>query len=598
MQATPRDGVNASRVKDSDRRLGLTAEGRAQQRGRYYIGGCPPPPAAQNTMRTTTVIGALTLLVTACGGEGEADAMNDGSDLASRVDQYATVRLDADVSHLTESDREVVRHLLAAMPAMDRVFWRQAWGDPAPLLAQAEGDPALRRYLEINYGPWDRLAGDEPFLEGAGAKPAGARFYPEDMTDEEFEAAVADDPTLRSLYTMVERDADGGLVARPYHQIFAAEHEEAARHLRAAAEASEDPALARYLSLRADALLTDDYQPSDFAWLDMKDNRIDVVVGPIETYEDQRYGYKAAHEGYVLLKDMAWSERLSRFAALLPGLQEGLPVPDAYKAERPGSDSDLTEAQVDVHAGDAHAGSKTIAIYLPIDEEVQLARGTRRLQLKNAMQAKFDRIMVPLAGELIDPEQRQHVTFDAFFANTMFHEVAHGLGIKNTLDGSGTVREALLEHASPMEEGKADVLGLYMVTRLLEDGEITEGVLEDYYVTFLAGIFRSVRFGASSAHGQANMVRFSYFQEAGAFTRDPESGTYRVDMEAMRSAVDGLSELILTLQGDGDYDGVDRLMAERGRVPDALQADLDRLAEAGIPVDIVFEQGESVLFGG
>ena len=524
--------------------------------------------------------------------------MSSGSDLSARVDQYATVRLDADISHLTEADRAVVRHLLAAMPAMDRVFWRQTWGDPGPLLARAEGEPALHRYLEINYGPWDRLAGDEPFMAGIGPKPAGARFYPEDMTDAEFEAAAAGDPALRSLYTMVERGADGGLVARPYHEVFAQEHEEAARHLRAAAEAAEDPALARYLSLRADALMTDDYQPSDFAWLDMKDNRIDVVIGPIETYEDQRYGYKAAHEGYLLLKDLEWSARLQRFAALLPGLQEGLPVPDAYKRERPGSDSDLNAYDVVYYAGDANAGSKTIAINLPNDEEVQLARGTRRLQLKNAMRAKFDQIMLPLAGELIDPDQRRHVTFDAFFANTMFHEVAHGLGVKNTITGRGTVREALREHASPMEEGKADVLGLYMVTRLLEDGEITEGTLEDYYVTFLAGIFRSVRFGASSAHGQANMVRFNYFQEAGAFTRDPETGTYRVDMEAMRAAVDGLSELILTLQGDGDYDGVDALMAERGRVPDGLRADLDRLARAGIPVDIVFEQGEAVLFGG
>jgi hypothetical protein len=518
-------------------------------------------------------------------------------DYQALVDQYATVRLEADVSHLTDAERQVVEHLLAAMPAMDRVFWQQAWGNADLLLAQVADEPALQRYVEINYGPWDRLDGDAPFMEGVGPKPAGARFYPEDMTDAEFEAAAGSDPAFASLYTMVERDETGALVARPYHQVFAEEHAEAAEHLRAAADAADDPALARYLAARADALLTDDYQPSDFAWLDMKDNRIDVVIGPIETYEDQRYGYKAAHEGYVLLKDMAWSARLQRFAALLPGLQEGLPVPAEYRAETPGRDSDLNAYDVVYYAGDANAGSKTIAINLPNDEEVQLARGTRRLQLKNAMRAKFDQIMVPIAGELIDPSQRQHVTFDAFFANTMFHEVAHGLGIKNTIDGSGTVREALREHASPMEEGKADVLGLYMVTRLLEDGEITEGVLEDYYVTFLAGIFRSVRFGASSAHGQANMVRFNYFQEQGAFSRDPGSGTYTVDMDAMRAAVDGLSELILTLQGDGDYDGVDALMAEKGQVPEGLQADLDRLAEAGIPVDIVFEQGAAVLFG-
>lgn len=519
------------------------------------------------------------------------------SSFADKVAQYASVRLTADLSTLSDADRSVVRHLIQAVEPMDSVFWKQAWGDRAALLPRAGDDADLRRYLEINYGPWDRLAGDEPLLDGVGPKPAGARFYPEDMTDAEFEAAAGADPALRSLYTMVTRGDGGALVAAPYHQVFAAEHETAAAHLRAAAEAATEPGLRRYLTLRAEALLTDDYQPSDMAWLDMKDNAVDVVIGPIETYEDQRYGLKAAHEGYVLIKDLEWSDRLQRFAALLPDLQRGLPVPDAYKQEMPGTDSDLNAYDVVYYAGDANAGSKTIAINLPNDEEVQLAKGTRRLQLKNAMRAKFDGIMAPIAQVLIAPDQRSHVTFDAFFANTMFHEVAHGLGIKNVLDGSGTVREALREHASPMEEGKADVLGLYMVTRLLEDGAITEGTLEDYYVTFLAGIFRSVRFGASSAHGRANMVRFSYFQDEGAFTRDAASGTYRVDMDRMRAAVDGLSELILTLQGDGDYDGVDTLLAERGNVPADLQADLDRLAGEGIPVDVVFEQGPSVLFG-
>jgi hypothetical protein len=418
------------------------------------------------------------------------------------------------------------------------------------------------------------------------------------MSDEEFEAAAADQPELRDLYTLVRRDDAGGLTAVPYHEAFAREHEVAASHLEAAAAAATDPGLVRYLELRARALRDDDYQPSDLAWLDMKDNAVDVVIGPIETYEDQRYGLKAAHEGFVLIKDLEWSDRLQRFAALLPELQRGLPVAERYKREVPGSESDLNAYDVVYYAGDSNAGSKTIAINLPNDEEVQLAKGTRRLQLKNAMRAKFDEIMVPIAGALIAEDQRRHVTFDAFFANTMFHEVAHGLGVKNTLTGRGTVREALREHASSVEEGKADILGLYMVTELLERGEITEGVLEDYYVTFLAGIFRSVRFGASSAHGRANMVRFSYFEEHGAFSRDDVTGTYRVDMAAMREAVDGLGELILVLQGDGDYDGVATLIAERGIVPEQLQADLDRLASLGIPVDVVFEQGPSVLFAG
>jgi hypothetical protein len=514
------------------------------------------------------------------------------------VDQYATFRLTSDLAHLTENDREVVRLLIEAVQPMDDVFWMEAYGSRDEALALAGGDAATRRYLDINYGPWDRLRGDEPFVEGVGPKPAGARLYPADMTVEEFEGAVGENPALRSLYTLVRRDEDGSLMAVPYHEAFAEQHGSAAAKLREAAELASDPDLATYLSLRADALETDEYRASDMAWMDMKDNPIDVVIGPIETYEDQLFGYKAAHEGYVLIKDMAWSERLSRFAALLPSLQEGLPVPAEYKQETPGTDSDLNAYDVVYYAGDSNAGSKTIAINLPNDEEVQLAKGTRRLQLKNAMQAKFDHIMTRIAAELIAEDQRQHVTFDACCGNTMFHEVAHGLGVKNTITGQGTVRTALREHASPMEEGKADVVGLYMVSRLFERGELTEGSLEDHYVTFLAGIFRSVRFGASSAHGRANMVRFNFFKEMGAFTRDEATGAYRVDLDVFPQAVNALSEVILTLQGDGDYEGVDVLMNEKGIVPPDLQADLDRLDALGIPRDIVFEQGWRVLAGG
>lgn len=548
-----------------------------------------------------TILGAALLpwLVAGCGGNDAGESSSMDGNVQELLNQYTTVRLSADLSALSDADRTVVRHLLGAMDAMDDVYWQQAYGDRDALLDRVEGE-AARRLVEINYGPWDRLGGDAPFIEGVGAKPAGANLYPADMTTDEFEAAAAADggEALRSLYTLVRRADDGSLTAVPYHEAFAEQHRTAAEALRRASEAAEEPGLKSFLSLRADALLTDEYQASDMAWLDMKDNIVDVVIGPIETYEDLLFGYKAAHEAYILIKDQAWSERLSRFASLLPELQRGLPVPEVYKREMAGSDSDLNAYDAVYYAGQANAGPKTIAINLPNDEEVQLAKGTRRLQLKNTMRAKFDRILVPIAGELIAEDQRSHVTFDAFFANTMFHEVAHGLGIKNTIDGTSTVRGALLETASSMEEGKADVLGLYMVTSLLESGEITEGTLEDYYVTFIASIFRSVRFGATSAHGRANMVRFNYFQERGAFTRDDATGTYRVDFEAMREAMNALSELILTLQGDGDHDGAVALLAEKGMVVPALQADLDRLGSAGIPVDIIFEQGESVLFGG
>ena len=552
---------------------------------------------AINSWASATLLFSLALA--ACDAPGDDGAAMDDSEttMEDLVNQYAVFRLEADLFHLSENDRQVVRLLIEAAQPMEDAFWQQAYGDREEALALAEGDEATRRYIEINYGPWDRLRGDGPFIEGVGNKPAGANFYPADMTAEEFDAAAAGNAALRSLYTLVRRGEDGSLVAQPYHEVFADAHAAAAAKLREAAELASDPGLATYLQLRAAALESDDYQPSDMAWLDMKENPIDVVIGPIETYEDQLFGAKAAHEGYVLIKDMEWSERLARFAALLPSLQESLPVPDRYKAEMPGTDSDLNAYDAVYYSGDANAGAKTIAINLPNDEEVQLAKGTRRLQLKNAMQAKFDKIMVPIAGELIAEEQQEYVVFDAFFGNTMFHEVAHGLGVKNTVTGMGTVREALREHASPMEEGKADVVGLHMVTQLFERGELTDYSVNHHYVTFLAGIFRSVRFGAASAHGRANMVRFNYFREQGAFSRDEATGRYRVDFEAMREAVAGLSELILTLQGDGDYEGVAQLMEERGVVPPELQADLDRLDAAGIPRDIIFEQGVSVLFG-
>ncbi|MCB0789331.1 MAG: Zn-dependent hydrolase, partial [Flavobacteriales bacterium] len=312
-------------------------------------------------------------------------------------------------------------------------------------------------------------------------------------------------------------------------------------------------------------------------------------------YEDKLFGIKTAHESYIAVKDKEWSKKLEHFAGLLPDLQRGLPVPEMYRREEPGTDAQLGAYDVIYYAGDCNAGSKTIAVNLPNDEEVQLAKGTRRLQFKNAMRAKFDRIMVPIAGVLVEEEQRSHVTFNAFFENTMFHEVAHGLGIKHTVNGKGTVREALMEQYSALEEGKADVLGLYMVTRLRELGEIDEGELMDNYVTFMAGIFRSVRFGASSAHGKANMLRFNYFMELGAFERNATTGTYRVVPDRMAEAVRSLSTLILTLQGEGDRDGVIRLMEEKGGVGPGLAEDLERLSAQDIPVDVVFEQGMAVL---
>jgi hypothetical protein len=384
------------------------------------------------------------------------------------------------------------------------------------------------------------------------------------------------------------------LVSIPYHVIYKDQLTKAAGYLREAAALSEDPALKKYLELRAEALVTSNYKPSDMAWLDMKTNRLDIIIGPIETYEDKLINARTSFESYVLLKDMEWSKRLAHYVSFLGELQNGLPVDAKYKKESPGTDSELNAYEVLYYAGDCNAGSKTIAVNLPNDEEIQNSKGTRRSQLKNVMKAKFDLILVPIAQQLIAPDQRKHVTFDAFFATTMFHEVAHGLGIKNTINGKGTVKNALEEQGSALEEGKADILGLYMIQKLFDKGEIKEGVIMDYYVTFLASIFRSVRFGASSAHGKANMVRFNYFEEKGAFTKNAD-GTYSVNFEKMKEATNSLSALILKLQGDGDKKGVDELMATMGNISPDLQADLNKLTTMKIPVDIVFKQGLEVL---
>lgn len=543
-------------------------------------------------MRISVIAMLVTLLSVSCTNNSESTQTTDtiADNPLIPVNMYVPFTLTTDLSVLSEQEKQMLPMLIEAAHIMDTLFMWQAYGDPAEL-AQLGSTDAEKTFVRINYGPWDRLNGNRPFLENIGEKSLGATFYPADMTKEEFEAAAPEHG--KSLYNFVIRQEDGSLATEWYHQRFEKQLQRAASLLTDAAALAEDEGLRNYLTLRAEALLTDDFLASDLAWMDMKTNTLDIVIGPIETYEDQLFGYKASYEAYVLVKDQQWSSQLARFATMLPWLQQELPVQARYKAETPGSDADLNAYDVVYYAGDCNAGSKTIAINLPNDEQVQLEKGTRRLQLKNAMQAKFDKILVPIAQTLIAKDQQSHITFDAFFANTMFHEVAHGLGIKNTISGKGTVREALQNHASAIEEGKADILGIYMVRQLHQRGELGEVDLMDYYVTFMAGIFRSIRFGSSSAHGIANLLRFNFFLEQEAFTK--EGATYRVNEENFGYAIDLLSKRILTLQGDGDYDKVDRFIRDYGSIGTSLQEDLNRINEAGIPVDIIFEQGSAAL---
>ncbi|HEY8165623.1 MAG TPA: hypothetical protein VIF83_08735 [Gemmatimonadaceae bacterium] len=546
---------------------------------------------------------ALAMLIeAACTQEsassGSAIAGGDtavASDMASRIAKYTPVTLSADTSSLTVKERQMLPLLVAAAKEMDPIYWEQAYGSRDSLLARVN-DSLTRRFADMNYGPWDRLDNYAPFVPGVGKRPDGANLYPPDITKAEFDSAVAKGPkaradSLKSLYTIIRRDSTRTLTIVPYSVAFSEHNGAAAAKLRDAAKLAEDPGLKRYLELRAQALLSDNYQPSDLAWMDMKNNRLDIVIGPIETYEDELYGYKAANEAYVLIKDKSWSDRLRRYASMLPALQRGIPVPEQYKREKPGTDSDLNAYDAIYYAGQANAGAKTIAINLPNDEEVQLKKGARRLQLKNVMQAKFDKILMPIAQELIADDQLPMLNFNAFFENTMFHEVAHGLGIKNTITGKGTVRSAIKERYGSLEEGKADILGLYMVQRLSQDGQLPGEDIRGNYVSFLASLFRSARFGGGDSHGRANIVAFNFLEEQGAFTRDSASGMYRVDFPKFQAGMNALAERILTLQGDGDYDAVGAFQQKYGTISPTLQQDLDRLKSKGIPVDIVFNQG-------
>lgn len=541
-------------------------------------------------------IGFLVLIsafILSCNSSSKkSETMAEKTEIQQKVEEFAPFRLTTDLSVLTEKEKQMLPLLLEAAQIMDDIFWTQAYGYKNELFTE-DLDEYTKKFMKINYGPWERLKNNQPFIEGVGTKPAGANFYPADMTKEEFNAW--DEPAKASLYTLIRRDENGNLKAVPYHEAWKDQVTKASELILQASELAEEPGLKNYLEKRAQALLTDEYYESDVAWMEMKNNTIEFIVGPIENYEDQLFGYKTAHESFILIKDKEWSTKLEKYAAFLPGLQKDLPCEPQYKNETPGVDSDMNVYDAIYYAGDCNAGSKTIAINLPNDEKVREDKGSRKLQLKNSMQAKFDKILVPISNLLIAEDQRQHVKFDAFFENTMFHEVAHGLGLGNTVDKSLTVREALKDAYTSIEESKADILGLWCVYRLNEMGELGEKEMMDNFVTFMAGIFRSVRFGAASAHGKANMMRFYYFQEAGAFERDPATGTYRVDFEKMKEAMLSLSELVLKIQGDGDYEKARKMIEEKGFIREELQKDLDRIGEAGIPRDIVFEQGAEIL---
>ena len=534
------------------------------------------------------ISGAVALSVSCSGNKEKTEQKK--SEMQQKVEEFAVVELKTDLSHFSDKQRQMIAVFIDIADIMNELFWQQSFGDKSIL--DTISDEWTKKFAIINYGPWERLNNLKPFVSGYGEKPLGSQFYPADMTKAEFEKLV--DSNKTSLYTVLVRDEKGGLKSVWYKDYYKKQIDKVCELMQKAIDLAEDAGLKKYLELRLEAFKTDDYFASDMAWMDMKESLIDFVVGPIENYEDALFGYKAAYEAFILVKDVQWSNDLAKFTKMLPALQKELPCDPKYKKEVPGTESDLNVYDAVYYAGDCNSGSKTIAINLPNDERVQLAKGARRLQLKNAMKAKFDKILVPIGELILEKEQHKNLKFEAFFWNVTFHEVAHGLGIKNTITGKGSVRQALQAQYSAWEEAKADILGLFMVETLIGRGEITNITVEQAYTTFIAGILRSVRFGASSAHGQANMMCYNYFEEKGAFTRN-EDGNYHIDIEKAKQAMKGWAALIIQVEGNGDLSVATAYKEKNGGVNEKLQGDLDKINNAGIPRDIDFIQGKETL---
>ena len=531
-------------------------------------------------------------MLAAVGCKQKTAPVEEVNEIQQKVDEYAEFTLTTDLSVLSEKEKQLIPIFIQIGEIMDDLYWEQFFGTENRKALDTISDPAIKAFAQIQYGAWDRLDSEKPFVPGFGARPLGANFYPADMTKEEFEALQ--DPQKTSQYTILRRDENGALKVIPYREAYKEQLAKVDELLGQAIELAEDAGLKKYLTERRKAFQTDDYFASDMAWMDMKSSKLDFVVGPIENYDDALFGYKTSYEAFILVKDEAWSNDLAKFVKMLPALQKELPCDPKYKKEVPGTESDLNVYDVIYYAGDCNAASKTIAINLPNDERVHLKKGARRLQLKNAMKAKFDNIMMPIANMFVCEDQLDNVNFNAFFSNVCFHEVAHGLGIKNTVTGKGNLREALKEQYSAWEEAKADICGLFLTQTLIEKGEITNCTVEDAYVTFIAGILRSVRFGATEAHGIANMMCFNFMQDNGAFTRN-EQGKYVINLEKAKKAMADWATLILQVEGDGDYDFAKKYAAENGTIRPDLQADLDAIRDANIPKDIRYNQGLKAL---
>lgn len=530
----------------------------------------------------------------------EEHAMKVVPDIETRLRAFAPTRIGASEALLKPELRPVLKKLVQAGQVMGEIFQLQVWpGGPAfrkRLAAAAAADPAARAalsYYDIMAGPWDRRHHFQPFV-GAMVRPKGAGFYPEDMTKQELQAYLKTHPKDREAFTgyftILRRGADHALTAVPYNQAYQPQLQRAAKLLREAAAASRDAHLKSYLIARADAFSSNDYRPSDLAWMDLGNGDIEVVIGPYEVYEDTLFGYKASFSTFVTLRDPVYSARLAKIVPHIGALQASLPMRPEDKKTSRGKHVPISVVVELFTGGDARAGVQTLAFNLPNDEVVRKQKGYKLVLLQNVAEAKFRKILLPIAKKMIVTEQIPLVTFDAFFTNTLTHETAHGLGpafIRVRRGGrlvKTDVNRALRDLYSTIEEAKADIVGLFCAPILIQKRALPASLSKQVYASYLAGFFRSVRFGAAEAHGRANLISFNYLIEKGGIVLDPRQNKYRVDYARIQKAVADLAHDLLELEARGDYDKAKAFIDRYGNMTPEMKAALGRLTD--VPVDI------------
>ena len=521
-------------------------------------------------------------------------AKADPAHIQNQLNKLAPVNIGADLSGMSGSARKTIDKLVEAAQVMDELFLRQVYSENLNIreTLRASKDPSDSLYLEyftIMFGPFDRLDEDKPFI-GTTPEPAGANYYPEDMTKEEFESWVADHPgdkeAFEGNFTLIRRKDDSLLVAIPYSEAYKELLEPASKLLEEAALITENVSLMRYLTSRATAFRTNDYFQSDIDWMDLE-GLIEVVIGPYEVYEDNLFGYKAAFEAFVCVVDQAESEKLSELAQYLNDMEANLPIPAKHKNLDRGTESPIKVVNEVFTAGDTKAGVQTTAFVLPNDERVREIKGSKKVMLKNVMNAKFEKCWVPIVNTVMDSSQLPYVSFDAYFTHTLMHEISHSLGPGNiTLkDGSQTtVNKALKELYSTIEEAKADILGVYNTQFMIDKGVFPQELEKQIYCSYLGGTFRSVRFGIQEAHGRGMMLQYNYLTEKGAYSYDDSTKRFRVNLDKVKDAVKELAHDLLMIEAEGNYDGASEMIEKYGVMTAVMQGALDRLSH--VPVDI------------